>query len=220
LQGNNFLAYRATRRILNGVKGINPVSTTPLPEVDDSDVGLIRRIGTGDRASFEEFYARFSGVIYSTALRVLNQPSDAEDVTQEVFVMIWDKAPMYDPSRGKPMTWAITMTRNKAIDKLRALQRRFRLNDEVQKETRPDDLVHQRQPSDEADAAESGRTLRGALQRLGTDQREVIEMAFFGGLTQHEIAGRLGEPLGTVKARMRRGMMRLRKMVGANIRTH
>ncbi len=96
-------------------------------EAAEDLVDLIRRIGAGDHRGFSEFYDRFSGLIYSTALRVLADPSDAEDVTQEVFFLLWEKAPMYDPARGKPLTWAITMTRNKAIDRLRSQMRRSRL---------------------------------------------------------------------------------------------
>lgn len=182
-----------------------------------ADIHLIQRIGMGDRDAFEEFYKRYVGLVYSTAYRVLNSASDAEDVAQDVLFMIWEKSPMFDASRGKPITWALTMTRNKAIDRLRSLQRRFRLQDEVEKETCPDDFIHERRAADEVDAMEKGQIVRSAVMKLNREQREVIEMAYFGGLTQQEIASRLDEPLGTVKARIRRGMLRLRKMVAANL---
>lgn len=182
-----------------------------------AEIELIRRIGEGDRASFEQFYERYAGIIYSTALRVLNDVADAEEVAQEVFFMIWEKAPMYDATRGKPITWAITMTRNKAIDRIRSVQRRIRLRDEAGAEMDKDAFVHDRRPFDEVDSHEQGSMVRDAVQKLTSDQREVIELAFFSGLTQSEIAERLGEPLGTVKARIRRGMMRLRKIVGPRI---
>jgi RNA polymerase sigma-70 factor (ECF subfamily) len=178
-----------------------------------SEIELIRRIGDGDRASFEEFYDRYSGLIYSTALRVLNDVADAEEVTQEVLFMIWEKAPMYDASRGKPLTWAVTMTRNKAIDRIRSVQRRIRLRDEAGAEMAADTFVHERRPFDEVDSHEQSDRVRSAVLQLKAGQREVIELAYFGGLTQQEIADRLHEPLGTVKARIRRGMMRLRKLI-------
>lgn len=181
------------------------------------EIELIQRIGDGDRASFEMFYSRYCGVLFSTALRVLNDPTDAEDVTQEVFVMIWNKAGMYDSSRGKPLTWAVTMTRNKAIDRLRSLQRRFRLKEDAGKEAECGDVIHERQPIDDVESAEKGALIRGAVEKLGQEQREVIEMAYFQGLTQNEIADRLNEPLGTVKARIRRGMIKLRKLVAPHI---
>lgn len=177
------------------------------------EIELIQRIGDGDRASFEQFYERYNGVLFSTAFRVLNDPTDAEDVTQEVFIMIWNKAGLYDPSRGKPLTWAVTMTRNKAIDKLRSLQRRFRLKEEAGKELGASEMVHERQPIDDVDSAEQAVLIRNAVNKLSAEQREVIEMAYFKGLTQNEIADRLKEPLGTIKARIRRGMLKLKKLI-------
>lgn len=185
-------------------------------QVEDiaADVELIRRIGTGDRAAFEDFYKRYIGLVYSAAFRVLNNQGDAEDVAQDVMFMIWEKSPMFDPQRGKPITWALTMTRNKAIDRLRSVQRRCRLQDEVERETGAEEFIHDRRPADEIDALEKGHIVRTAVMKLNREQREVIELAYFGGLTQQEIAARLHEPLGTVKARIRRGMLRLKKIVG------
>lgn len=178
---------------------------------------LIRKIGMGDRAAFELFYERFSGLIYSTALRVLANEADAQDVAQDVLFMIWEKAPMYDPSRGKPLTWAITMTRNKAIDRLRSHQRRTRLGDDFRKETTNEQVLAEREPSEDLESTEQGEILRSAVMKLNKEQREAIEMAYFGGLTQQEIAERLHQPLGTVKARIRRGMIRLRRLIGSKI---
>jgi RNA polymerase sigma-70 factor (ECF subfamily) len=181
-----------------------------------AEIELIRQIGKGNRAAFASFYEQFAGVIYSTALKVLNDQRDAEDVAQEVFVMIWDKATMYDPSRGKPLTWAVTMTRNKAIDKLRSLQRRFRLKEQVEKEASCDDQLQERAPLQDLEDSERGQIVRSAVMKLSKEQREVIEMAYFSGLTQNEIAEELNEPLGTVKARIRRGMMKLRRLVSSD----
>jgi RNA polymerase sigma-70 factor (ECF subfamily) len=200
----------------------NPGKLIPVDETSEKadsleEIELIRRIGDGDRASFEQFYDRYNGVLFSTAFRVLNDPTDAEDVTQEVFIMIWNKAGLYDSSRGKPLTWAVTMTRNKAIDKLRSLQRRFRLKEEAGKESGAAEMMHDRQPVDDVDSAEQAVLIRNAVMKLSTEQREVIEMAYFNGLTQNEIADRLNEPLGTIKARIRRGMIKLKKLVGPQL---
>lgn len=175
---------------------------------------LIREIGMGDRRSFEEFYNRFSGLIYATALRVLTNEGDAQDVMQDVMFMIWEKAPMYDPSRGKPLTWALTMTRNKAIDRIRSRERRNRLHDEVELEIPQEGAQTHQEPFEDLDHAEKNQRIRNAVMKLSKDQREAIEMAYFKELTQQEIAARLQEPLGTVKARIRRGMLKLRKMIG------
>jgi RNA polymerase sigma-70 factor (ECF subfamily) len=177
------------------------------------EIDLVERIGRGDRQSFEQLYERFSGVLFSTAYRILNDQEGAEDVLQDVFVQIWDKASMYDSKRGKPLTWAVTLTRNKAIDRLRSVQRRNRLNDEVEEEASIDAQIHSEQPVDAVEAMEKSRLIRSAVLQLSKEQREAIELAFFTGLTQNEIADELKQPLGTVKARIRRGMMKLKELV-------
>jgi len=184
-----------------------------LPEI--SDVDLIQRMGTGDTEAFSIFQRRHIGIIYSTAHRVLNNDTDAEDVTQEVLFMLWEKSPMYDISRGKPVTWLVTMTRNKAIDRLRSLQRRLRLQDEVRLEN--PESMDTRTPAQSLRANEKNELVRTAVMKLNPDQREVIEMLYFSGLSQQEISDRIHKPLSTVKARIHRGMVRLRKIVGTEI---
>ena len=179
----------------------------------DAEVELLRRVAQGDRRGFEELYDRFSGVLFSTASRVLNNQEAAEDVLQEVFVQIWEKAPLYDPARGKPLTWAITLTRNKAIDRLRATVRRNRLSEDMQRESQTQNQFDDRSSFDAASTGDTNKLVHEAMQKLSKDQREAIELAFFSSLTQPEIAERLNEPLGTVKARIRRGMMRLRDLL-------
>ena len=101
-----------------------------------SEIELLRQVGQGDRRSFEQLYERFSGVLFSIAYRMLNSQEAAEDVLQDVFVQIWKKAPLFDPTRGRPMTWAVTLTRNKAIDLIRSAQRRSGLHDTMLREKR------------------------------------------------------------------------------------
>ena len=187
----------------------------PTDSVDD--IELIRRIGGGDRSSFEEFYRRHVALVFSTAFKILNNSNDAEDVTQEVMFMVWEKSPMYEPSRGKPLSWAVTMTRNKAIDRLRSIQRRLRLNDDAEREITPPPLHGNNRPTDHLDSGEKQQIVRSAVMKLNQVQRQVIEMAYFGGLTQLEISSRLNTPLGTIKARIRRGMLRLKKIVGPTL---
>ena len=184
-----------------------------LPETGDVD--LIQRMGTGDTEAFTLFQRRHIGIIYSTAHRVLNNDTDAEDVTQEVLFMLWEKSPMYDIERGKPVTWIVTMTRNKAIDRLRSLQRRLRLQDEVRLEN--PESVDTRTPVQSLRANEKNELVRTAVMKLNPDQREVIEMLYFSGLSQQEISDRIHKPISTVKARIHRGMVRLRKIVGTEI---
>ena len=175
------------------------------------EVFLLQRTGKGDRGSFEQLYERFSGVIFSTALQVLGNQETAEDVLQEVFVAIWEKAPLYDSGRGKPITWALTLARHKAIDRLRSLRRKGALQDRIEQEAH---LTEQQQNSlEEVEAAEKSLLVRDALLHLSPTQRQAIDLAYFAGLSQAEIAARLHQPLGTIKARIRRGLLRLRELL-------
>ncbi len=182
-----------------------------------AEIELLRLIGQGDRNSFAQLYDRFAGVLFSVANRVLNNQEAAEDVLQDVFIQIWEKAPLYDPLRGKPLTWAVTLTRNKSIDRLRSTQRRNRLRDEVEKESLTFEQFDDKSSVDAVDAMEKGAMVRAAIAKLSPDQRQAIELAFFSGLTQTEIAERLGEPLGTIKARIRRGMMKLKDVISTQL---
>jgi RNA polymerase sigma-70 factor (ECF subfamily) len=178
-------------------------------EIPD-DFELMSGIAQGDRQAFAQLYDRYSSVLYSTAVRVLNDAREAEDVLQEVFLQIWDRAGQYDSSLGKPFSWAVTLTRNKAIDRLRAARRRFKLVDDAASQV-GESQVSQRAPVDDVSSGEQSKIVRSAVVGLPADQRKAIELAFFGGLTQHEISESLGEPLGTIKARIRRGLLKLRE---------
>jgi RNA polymerase sigma-70 factor (ECF subfamily) len=186
------------------------------PETDDRaiELDLLARVAKRERAAFEQLYARYSNILYATAMKFLKQDADAQDVVQDVFIQIWDKAKLYDPTKGKPLTWALTMTRNRSIDRIRAIQRRTRLRDDFESETVADESAGVREALSEVDASEKSQILRDAVGRLSPEQRKVIELAFFGGLTQSEVADRLGEPLGTIKARARRGLMKLKEILG------
>lgn len=181
------------------------------------EIELLTRTGKGDRESFERLYDRYSGVLFSTAYRILNQQEAAEDLLQDVFLQIWEKAPSFDPKRGKPLTWAITLTRNRAIDRLRSTQRRQKLSEEIEREAELNDYKTDLSSADEVSLSEKNRMVHGAVMQLSPEQRRVIELAFFSGLTQSEIAEKLNEPLGTVKARIRRGMMRLRDLLSSEL---
>jgi RNA polymerase sigma-70 factor, ECF subfamily len=183
----------------------------------EAEIELLKRIGQGDRRSFEELYDRFAGVLFSTAYRMLKNQQAAEDVLQDVFIQIWKKAPLYSPGRGRPMTWAVTLTRNKAIDLLRATRRRGCLQDNVQQELETFEQFDDRSSFNAVTSAETSKLVRDAMQKLSKDQREAIELAFFSSMTQTEIAERLNAPLGTIKARIRRGMMTLRDMIGPQL---
>jgi len=185
------------------------------PDTDDRaiELELLARIAKRERAAFEQLYTRYANILYATAMKFLKEDADAQDVVQDVFIQIWDKAKLYDPAKGKPLTWALTLTRNRSIDRIRAIQRRTRLRDDFEKETVMDESGGLREALSGVDVSEKGQILRAAVGQLSPQQRKVIELAFFNGLTQSEIAEKLGEPLGTVKARARRGLMKLKELL-------
>jgi RNA polymerase sigma-70 factor, ECF subfamily len=175
----------------------------------DLDGELLRRIGAGDRDAFAEFYDRNSRLMFSVASKILNDAGEAEDVLQETFVQIWEKARKFDPKLGKPSSWVAIMVRNKAIDRIRASQRRSRLADEAGAEFAIASEV--RDTANEAmHGHEKAKLIQSAIVELPVEQRRAIELAYFSGLTQDEISKKLNEPLGTIKARIRRGLLKLR----------
>lgn len=185
--------------------------STPTNNEDRSiELDLLARIARQDRAAFEDLFSRYSGILYATALKFLKDDADAQDVVQDVFIQIWDKAKLYDPAKGKPLTWALTLTRNRSIDRIRAIQRRTRLRDDFEKETTVDESGILREALSGVDANDTAQILRQVVGQLPAPQRTVIELAYFEGLTQTEIADRLGEPLGTIKARARRALLKLK----------
>ena len=181
----------------------------------EEDVRLLQRIAERDSRSFQELYRKYSGLLFSAISNVLNDHHDAEDVMQEVLVQIWNKAHLYEQRKGKPLTWLTTMARNRAIDRIRAKQRRSRLNDEFEVENKNVQPEFETSGRDILQDKERDTILRGAVAKLTDDQKEAIHLAYFSGLTQAEVAERLSEPLGTVKARIRRGVNRLEGLVKA-----
>ena len=170
---------------------------------------LIQRMADGDRAAFAPFYDRFSSLVYPLILRIVREPADASDVLQEVFWEAWQMAGSYDAGRGTPEAWIITRARSRAIDRVRSLRRRSEMF------VAPlDEAIAAADPgADAAERAEERGTVGHALAKLSPAQREAIELAYYGGLTQSEIAERLKQPLGTIKTRIRLGLERLREVV-------
>jgi RNA polymerase sigma-70 factor (ECF subfamily) len=174
------------------------------------DAHLLQRVAAGDQNAFGELYDRFSGPLYGTALRIVREPAEAQDVVHDVFVTLWEKAATFESSRGNAFSWAVTLVRNRAIDRVRMQRRRA----ELLAESAPVDLgLDERQPQSGSEAAASSdeaRAIREAVGALPAEQKRALELAYFGGLTQEQIAQQLQEPLGTVKARIRRGLVKLR----------
>ena len=197
------LGQRFAGAVISFAKPVNE------PEATQRDIELLQRIARQDRAAFGEFYDRHSVLMYSVACKILNDPGEAEDVLQETFAQIWEKAGNFDPKLGKASSWVATLTRNKAIDRIRASQRRTRLAEAAGAELAimaeaPDTVNETMFGHDKA------RLIQSAMGELPDEQRRAIELAYFSGLTQIEISEKLSEPVGTIKARIRRGLFKLR----------
>ena len=182
--------------------------TTRSPDYQDGvDIALIERIVARDERAVAELYDRHSRLLYSLALRILRDPGHAEDVLQEVFLSLWTRVRTYDVSLGSPVAWLVRITRNRAIDRLRAAGTRMR----AAAQAAPAEYVVHTTPEDSASSNERWRAAARALGTLPVDQRQLVEDAFFLGLSHGELAARHGIPLGTVKTRIRTGMQTLRQ---------
>jgi RNA polymerase sigma-70 factor, ECF subfamily len=173
---------------------------------------LLRRISQQDHSAVAEFYDQVAGMLFSTAVRILRDTHDAEEIIQDVFIQIWNKAGAFDPSMGTPLHWSLAITRHRCIDRLRSRKRRSRLADEMTQQSDMTSAVSSRPPVQLLSTAETS-AVQQAVKGLPNEQRIAIEMAFFNGLSHAEIAESLNEPLGTVKARIRRGMLKLREQL-------
>ena len=184
----------------------------PIVPGSESSAALFAAIAAGDRDAFSRFYDLTAPMAFGLIRRVLRDPEAAAEVLQEVFWQVWQDASRYDPARGTPEAWLVMRAKTRAIDRLRSIRRRDRTFvapvDESVAQRRED------QAPNPAVVAEDRGLIQTALAQLPEAQRRVIELAFFEGLTQSEIAARLGEPLGTVKTRARLGLDRLRAALG------
>jgi RNA polymerase sigma-70 factor, ECF subfamily len=177
----------------------------------EAAVALLGMIAQGDREAFSRFYDGFAGLAFGLIRRILRDPAACEEVLQEVFWQIWREAARYDPRRGSPEAWVVMRAKTRAIDRLRAMRRR----EKTFVAPADDSLTRLTEEPGENPgvAAETRGLVRSALNALPEPQRRVVELAFFEGLTQSEIASRLGEPLGTVKTRARLGLERLKSLI-------
>jgi RNA polymerase sigma-70 factor (ECF subfamily) len=176
------------------------------------DLELVERIRQGEQAALDLLYKRYSSPVYSLVWKILQHAEEAEDVALDVFWQVWRQADRYDPARGAPPAWIFTLARSRAIDRLRARNRREDRTisiddpavhiDPLDENAAPDQIVSFRQSRD---------AVRASMTKLSPVQREAVELAVLKGLTHVEIAEKLGQPLGTVKTRIRQGLIRLRR---------
>ena len=187
---------------------------TSLKPERQAEYALMQRIANGDTEAFEEFNRQYNILVFTTVYKVLNHHEDSQDVANEVLTTMWNKAANFSPDRGSLVTWICTTARNRAIDRLRAKQRQSKLRhaytDEM--DVNPRGFTGPTGP-EAASRRDTCEAVRSAVLELTDVQREAIEKVYFEGLTQQEIADQLGQPLGTVKARIRRGLAALRKNI-------
>ena len=187
---------------------------TPGDDRNRTQTQLLAAMARGEKTALAALYDQLSGPLYSLAHRMLSDPTEAQDLLQDIFLQAWRTASSYDASRGTVFSWLATLVRNRAIDRIRMRQRRA----ELLSQAAPD-----LQPASGEDASgslwrhEKAEAVRTALTNLAPDQQQAIELAYFSGLTQQEIAARLHEPLGTIKARIRRGLLKLKDLLPARL---
>jgi RNA polymerase sigma-70 factor (ECF subfamily) len=174
------------------------------------DADRLARVADGDGTALAALYDRHVRTVYSMAMRVLRDEADAEDVVQEVFAQVWRQASRYDERRGTVVAWLLNMSRTRAIDRLRARRTRPQAVASARQEAMDDRIAPSVDPVDALTADRDAARVRRALEQLPMLQRLALELAYFEGLTQSEIADRLEEPLGTVKTRIRLGLFKLR----------
>jgi RNA polymerase sigma-70 factor (ECF subfamily) len=178
------------------------------------DDELMERVCARDLAAFEHLYDRYGDLVHSVVMRVVGDRYVAEDVAQDVFLRVWRKPEQFDLDRGKFTTWLLSIARNRSIDERRSRGRRLRHEAMPSPAEEEDPLLSvsddTEDPATASVVADDQRAVRAALAVLPPEQRMAIQLAYFGGMTQQEIANQLGQPLGTVKTRIRLGMQKMR----------
>jgi RNA polymerase sigma-70 factor, ECF subfamily len=176
---------------------------------DQEWIALIQKVADGDQAALATLYDTTNRIVYGLIMRVLSDTSTAEEVLLDVYTQVWRQAASYDTQRGTPLAWLTTIARSRAIDRLRS-----GWQDQQRKEpldTLGDTPTAAANPEEVTVTSERQRLVRAALDSLSPEQRDVIELAYYSGLSHSEIAAKLNQPLGTVKTRTRLGMMKLRE---------
>ena len=179
------------------------------PEAAADAAGLLARIALRDATALSSLYDLTAGAVYGVCCRILRDPSDAEEVTGDVFLQVWQKTSRFDPGRGAALTWLLTLARSRAIDRLRS--RGAARRHETGLDDGDDSPSSDPGPEARSSLAQRAALVRNALADLPDEQREVLELAYFEGLTHSEIAERLAQPLGTAKSRIRLALAHLRR---------
>ncbi|HEX6913245.1 MAG TPA: sigma-70 family RNA polymerase sigma factor [Longimicrobium sp.] len=190
-----------------------PASGAPSSRLSaGDDAELLRRMAAGDEAALGALYDRWSPLVHSVVMRVVNDADDAEELVEETFWQAWRQAGRYDASRGAISGWLVVMARSRALDRVRLRGwQRAGAAASMDGDGVPEPVIDVGGPLDAAELDETRRLVRAALERLPAEQRETVEMAYFRGMSQTEIAAATGQPLGTVKTRARLALQKLRE---------
>ena len=175
------------------------------------DATLVQRMAAGDEHALGALYDRWHPLVHAVVLRIVRQANDVEDVVEEAFWQAWRQAERFQASRGSVQTWLLTIARSRALDRVRALKRLREEPMEGESGELVVQLAAEGDPSVDAESAERRKIVIAAMSDLPVEQREALELGYFGGLSQSEIAERTGLPLGTIKTRMRLAMQKLRE---------
>ena len=176
----------------------------------DLDRSCMNRMRAGDTRALEELYDRHTPMLYGLVLRIVGRVADAEEVMQDIWLQAWGRAASWDPGRGTVAGWLVTLARSRAIDRIRSVASRQRAETTA---PRPEAPISADEPAANAAQRQRQERLSAALATLTPRQREVLELGYFAGLSQSEIAARIGAPLGSVKSWTRQGLMRMRELV-------
>jgi RNA polymerase sigma-70 factor (ECF subfamily) len=193
-----------------GEEPVAAVEASVAPFTCEPDwAAIIKRVAEGDQSALTQFYDATNKLAFGLVLRVLNDRALAEEVLLDVYMQVWRQAARYDNRRGTPLSWLMTIARSRAIDRLRSGKQERLRNEPLEANDKLFALAPS--PQDATVASERQQLVRAALDTLSAEQREVIELAYYLGMSHSEIAAKLGQPLGTVKTRTRLGMMKLRE---------
>ena len=183
-------------------------------EANAFDAELMGRVRARDANALRALYDRHSSMVYGLGLRILRDPAEAEDLTQDVFLHLWRRSDLFDGARGAFLGWLVSLVRNRAIDRLRARRTKDEKADAYEAERSSDVAPKALDPNETAYVGELRAAVARSLASLPEAQRTALELAYYGGLSHSEIAEKLETPLGTVKARIRQGMLRMRDLLG------
>ncbi|WP_188783634.1 ECF RNA polymerase sigma factor SigK [Nocardioides phosphati] len=196
---------------MTGLRSVPSGDSSPEGTASPDLAALLRLSARGDEQAFATLYDAMSSRVYGLLLRVVRDPAQAEEVTQETFLEIWRTASRFDPSRGSAVAWMLTITHRKGVDRVRSAESASRRDATYHRETQP---VERDVTAEAATASLEAGRVRQALETLTPTQREAVELAYLGGYTHTEVATMLELPLGTAKTRIRDGLIRLRDTMG------